>query len=287
MQAARRSELAQVANRPSADIATQLEAAVQQGFLQVVREAGEDDRAEPHRTYRWTHDRVQQAAYSMFDRPRMTDPAKLAASDLLVAMMPTARIAEPYLFALLALKYVELSLAHGFAANSPFAYANFSVVLYRFHEDIDKSFRFAKLARRLLTRFNRPEMGARANATLVAFLDFWRESLASLIPGYRLGIAVETEYGSLQYAGYATLSQVAREIASSAPLGRIAEELSEGLVLAKRAGNRLALQPLQRFDCLVVSLRGQASGSALPAAASADEVLSQLGARADESARFE
>jgi PAS domain S-box-containing protein len=227
------------------------------------------------------------AIEALFDRPLMTDPVKLAVSDLLVELMVPARIAEPYLLALLALKYVELSLAHGFAANSPFAYANFSVILYRFREDIDKSFRFAKLARRLLNRFNRPEAGGRANAILISYLEFWREPLASSIIRYRLVIAAETEYGNLQYAGYARMSQLARELAGSARLDHVAEELAEALVLARRIANRLVLPPLQSFDCLVVSLRGPVPGRASASAASADEVLFQLGERTDEIAKYQ
>jgi PAS domain S-box-containing protein len=59
--------LARVATRSSVEVGRQLDTAVQQGFLLAAREASEETPPGRPRIYRWSHDRVQQAAYSLIE----------------------------------------------------------------------------------------------------------------------------------------------------------------------------------------------------------------------------
>jgi PAS domain S-box-containing protein len=86
-----RGILAQIADRPSAEIATQVEAAVQLGLLLLVHEVGEEASAERHRMYRWSHDRVQQAAYSLL-APDEKIRVHLRIGRVLVAAKPDNRV---------------------------------------------------------------------------------------------------------------------------------------------------------------------------------------------------
>jgi PAS domain S-box-containing protein len=59
--------LARIAACPPVEVGRQLDIAVQQGFLLAAREASEETPPGQPRIYRWLHDRVQQAAYSLIE----------------------------------------------------------------------------------------------------------------------------------------------------------------------------------------------------------------------------
>lgn len=87
------STLASVAQHPLAQVAQEMEPAVQQGFLQIIHTSADVASSEHQRTYRWSHDRIQQAAYTLIsesERPEI----HLRIGRLLWAATPAEHLAE-------------------------------------------------------------------------------------------------------------------------------------------------------------------------------------------------
>jgi len=85
--------LAKVAQRPIAEVAQQLQPAVQQGFLQIIHTSVDVASSKHQHTYRWSHDRIQQAAYTFIsenERPQI----HLRIGRLLWAATPAEHLAE-------------------------------------------------------------------------------------------------------------------------------------------------------------------------------------------------
>ncbi|MEN3295424.1 MAG: hypothetical protein V7642_4677 [Burkholderiales bacterium] len=223
----------------------------------------------------------------LLNRPLLTDPTQLAINDLLTEVLAIARFAGPNLSSLLILHQVKLGLTHGHTANSAFGYSTFAIIVNLFRKDLDRAYRFAGLARKLAKQFNRPEIESKIDATMGLHLEFWGEHIATIIPRYKPALAIEIEYGNLQYAGYYYLALLGYRIAAGDPLDKVAEQLAEAVAFGLKSANYLVLHPLQRMDRLVAALRGQPASPSTPPTPSVDHVLGELGERADEPVRYE
>ncbi len=135
--------------------------------------------------------------------PPMADPHMLAAIRLLSSLFSVSYIGAPALMPLIVFEQVRLSLTHGNAAPSPFAYANYGLMLCGMLGDIAAGARAGALALRLLERLDARAFQAKTLVTVNFFITHWtqhaRETLDSLREGYRSGL----ETGDFEYAAYA------------------------------------------------------------------------------------
>jgi predicted ATPase len=102
--------------------------------------------------------------------PEMTEPDKLAAMRILSSITIAAYIAAPDLMPLLASKQVNLSIQYGNAFVSPFAYANFGLILCGMVGDIESGYEFGQLALRLLSQPNTHSLRARTLLIVNSFI---------------------------------------------------------------------------------------------------------------------
>ncbi|MBD2465518.1 AAA family ATPase [Oscillatoria sp. FACHB-1407] len=158
--------------------------------------------------------------------PEMSEPNKLIAMRILSRIMIASWIAAPELMVLLVARQVSLSIEHGNAFSSPFAYANFGLILCGKSGDIETGYEFGKLALRLLSQSNTHSLTARTLLIVNTFIIHWKEHVRNtfqpLLRAYHNGL----ETGDLEYVAYAAhaycfnfyavgneLTEVAREIA--------------------------------------------------------------------------
>ncbi|MBD1929542.1 AAA family ATPase [Trichocoleus sp. FACHB-90] len=141
----------------------------------------------------------------LVDLPQMTDPYKLAAMRLLSSIFAAAYIAAPELVPLTVCKQVDLSAQYGNASVSPFAYANYGLLLCGVVGDIDSGYQFGQLALSLLLKLNAQEIKAKTLLIVNIFIRPWkehlRETLEPLVSVYSSGL----ETGDLQYAAFGLL----------------------------------------------------------------------------------
>ncbi|MEG4008762.1 AAA family ATPase [Microcoleus sp. Pol11C1] len=138
----------------------------------------------------------------LIDLPQMSDPYKLAAMRLLSSIFAAAYIAAPELVPLTVCKQVDLSVQYGNASVSPFAYANYGLLLCGVVGDIDSGYQFGQLALNLLSKLNSQEIKAKTVVMVNIFIRPWKEhlrkTLEPLVSAYSTGM----DTGDLQYAAF-------------------------------------------------------------------------------------
>jgi predicted ATPase/serine phosphatase RsbU (regulator of sigma subunit) len=138
----------------------------------------------------------------LLDLPKMTDPEKLAAGQILSSMAHAAFYADPNMLALVILKSLGRMLKHGHAPDTPFSLIGFGFILGIGLGDFEGAMKFGRLGLRLLDRLNAREYESRSIFVFNAIIRHWvepiKETIASLLEGYRIGM----ETGDLDYAGF-------------------------------------------------------------------------------------
>ncbi|NJO06843.1 MAG: SpoIIE family protein phosphatase, partial [Chloroflexaceae bacterium] len=158
--------------------------------------------------------------------PRMEDPQKLAAMRVLASLFSLAYIGAPAMMPLVVFEQVVLSLRHGNASSSPFAYANYALLLCSMLNDIPTGARFGTLALRLLEHLDTHTFKAKTLVTVNFFVSHWTQpahhTLPSLLEGYRSGL----ETGDFEYGGYAAYMYTCHAFLVGRELAELTEELA-------------------------------------------------------------
>ncbi|MEG4580517.1 AAA family ATPase [Microcoleus sp. MON1_C5] len=138
----------------------------------------------------------------LIDLPQMTDPHQLATIKMLLSVFVSAYIVLPPLVPLIVSKQVNLSVQHGNASVSPYAYTLYAFFLCG-AGDIERGYQFGQLALRLLSKLNAKEIQAKTSAMVHSSIQPWKEhirnTLKPLLSDYSCGL----ETGELEFAGYA------------------------------------------------------------------------------------
>jgi len=158
-----------------------------------------------------TQDMVAPALNAIGDRlmsvdvmnsPRMSDPQKLAAMNILSSMASAAYIGSPALYPLIVLKQIELSLQFGNAIQTPYAYSTYGLILCAFGGEIVAGNRAADIAIALMETLKASTFKAKIINLVYPFVRIWQEPLHTvlmpLLEGYQAGL----ETGDLEFAAY-------------------------------------------------------------------------------------
>jgi len=131
--------------------------------------------------------------------PRMRDPRKLAAINILSSAVLPAFDSLPDLLPLIIFKGVDLSLRYGNTDESIFGYAGYGLILCGMTGNIETGYRFGDLALDLLERLDAQPVKPRTITTLYGFIRHWKEhirdSLPPLIEAHKCGLDI----GDYQY----------------------------------------------------------------------------------------
>ena len=124
--------------------------------------------------------------------PEMSDPQKLAATEILLSLYHHTYTGAPELYPLVVFKLVNLMVQDG---NTPFsakAYAGYGIVLCGVTGDIERGYAFGELALRLVERFAAQEIRCSTMMLFNAFIRHWkehtRETLNPLVEAYQVGL---------------------------------------------------------------------------------------------------
>ncbi|MEG4106431.1 AAA family ATPase [Microcoleus sp. S13_C5] len=134
--------------------------------------------------------------------PRMSDPQKLAAMNILSSMASAAYMGSPALYPLIVLKQIELSLQFGNAIQTPYAYSTYGLIVCAFGGEIVAGNRAADLAIALMEMLKASSFKAKIINLVYPFVRIWQEPihtvLMPLLEGYQAGL----ETGDLEFAAY-------------------------------------------------------------------------------------
>ncbi|MGK7949248.1 MAG: AAA family ATPase [Xenococcaceae cyanobacterium] len=135
----------------------------------------------------------------LINLPPMSDSEKLAVMKIASSVLPSIYIAAPQLLPILGSKQVNLSIQYGHTSLSAFAYVNYGLILCGIVEELEKGYRFGRLALNIVNKFQTQELIPKITAVFAATISIWKEpvknSLTSLQSAYHIGL----EMGDLYY----------------------------------------------------------------------------------------
>lgn len=134
--------------------------------------------------------------------PTMEDVDKLAAMRVLMAVIPAAFVASPSLFPVAISKMVELSLRHGNAPISIFAYNSFGTLQCGALGNIPVGYRFSLLALKLFDEFNAQELKAKVIMVFNAINRPWKDHINQSVRKLPEGVQAGLELGDIEYVGH-------------------------------------------------------------------------------------
>jgi predicted ATPase/signal transduction histidine kinase len=138
----------------------------------------------------------------LIDLPDMTDPQKLAATQILLKLCPAAYMVTPVLLPLITFKQIQLALEYGNAPTHTHAYANYGLILCGVMGELESGYQFGELALNLLEKLDAKPFKAMTLFVANYFTKPWKkhvkETFKPLIDAYFSGL----ETGDLEHAGY-------------------------------------------------------------------------------------
>ncbi|MFT3773201.1 MAG: ATP-binding protein [Minicystis sp.] len=191
----------------------------------------------------------------LIDLPPMTDPDARAALDVLVAINSPALYTDNNLVCLTTCHSVNLSLEHGNAAGSCFAYVFFGMLLGPEFDDYALGFRFGKVGydlveQRGLTRY-------RAKVLLEFFLlSHWARPAATRRALAERAFTAALEVGDLTFACYAGANLISSLLVKGDRLEDVFRESERALAFAREAKFGMMERAVVVQQQLIRSLRG-------------------------------
>ncbi len=137
--------------------------------------------------------------------PRMTDPDITAAMRILCCVSSAAYWASPNLLAMIVFKMIELSIRHGNAHSSPYAYALYGLILCSIN-DIETGYRFGEIAIELKNRLNAQEYAARTIFVVNCFIKHWKNHIRDTLEAFEQAYAYGLETGDVEFAAHSAMA---------------------------------------------------------------------------------
>ena len=196
---------------------------------------------------------------SLIDLPAMTRPDIRLAVTILTEISPAAyQNANANLFAIAAMRQVNLSLAHGNCPDSAFAYACYGIILNGIFKDLKTGDAFGRLGVKLNEVQN--DLAARCRAIWVytTFTHVWNHHWRTLTPYFKRAIDAGFQSGDLFYLGYAGSFMTQWETHVNLPSA--IQEAQKYLVIIAETKNQSALNFSRVQQQLRKNLCGQTYG---------------------------
>jgi histidine kinase len=135
--------------------------------------------------------------------PKMTDPHKLAAMQMIASVCTPTYFLAPDLWKLMVFQKMQLSIQYGNAPGSAFGYADYGLIQCAVEENTDAAYQFSQLAMKLQSQLDAKEFIPKTSLLVNMYLKHWREHLKEtlhpLLEAYQCGL----ETGDLEYATFA------------------------------------------------------------------------------------
>ena len=139
---------------------------------------------------------------ALADLPEMTDPSQVMALRILIATVSAAVIDAPDLLIPIAFTMVNICLRSGNSNLSPYAYGFHAWMLCSFLEEIDRGYRFGKLAIQSIDKFNAKVVKCKVYQQFNVFVRPYKEPLKNMT-GLVEAVQSGLEMGDIEYACYA------------------------------------------------------------------------------------
>ena len=190
--------------------------------------------------------------------PRMNDPARLAAMDVLAWLIMPALITDKNLEAVIILRMVSLSLQHGNCDASCYAYSQVNLVVGLRFGDYRAGRDFGRLARELVDQHGMDRYKARVYSCFSSYVAPWSEHLPTILGLIQAAIVTADAVGDPIFVVAAYRALVASQLVAGTDLAEVEREAENYLRLARTTGFALAADCAESMLLLVRELRGTA-----------------------------
>lgn len=178
--------------------------------------------------------------------PEMVVLEKQAALRILSGLVSPAYITAPVLLPLIVLEMVHLSVQHGNAPLSAFAYGLYGLILSGVVQDIETGYEFGKLALALVERFNANSLKTKIFYTVAAHILYGKHHIKETLPLLREGYSRGLETGELE-TGYS-----AKEISQFSYLaGQELTELEQEVRIYSKALSQLRQEAALNYNQII------------------------------------
>ncbi len=159
----------------------------------------------------------------LFELPDMSDPYKLAAIRILLAVTAPAIITNPYLYSLIALVAVNLCVTYGNAPQASGVYIFAGKLLCGTMEDIDSGYKFSQLSLRLLEKFNIQGFKSLVLHYSAGFIRPWKEQInnSNIIEILQTALNFGLDTGDIEHTAYNASAYCLFSLFSGLPLEEI------------------------------------------------------------------
>ncbi|MBD1937297.1 AAA family ATPase [Microcoleus sp. FACHB-68] len=138
--------------------------------------------------------------------PEMTDPYKLAAMRILIAVLVPAFLTAPSLFPIVTFKMVNLAVRYGNSPLSAYGYTLYGWLLCGALGDINSGYQFGQLGIRLLDQFDARELKCKGINIFNAFIRHWKDHVRETIQPFVEALQISLETGNIEYTGYSAIN---------------------------------------------------------------------------------
>ena len=134
--------------------------------------------------------------------PPMTHIEQIARVQIASSILPAAYNCASPVFPLLVALCVKLSIEYGTTFDSPFAYANYGIILCNFARDIETGVKFGQLALQVVAKLDAKGVKSETLNAACFFLLHRQAHLKTTLPLIREGYEAGLEVGHLEHVGY-------------------------------------------------------------------------------------
>ena len=141
---------------------------------------------------------------SLFELPYMSDPYKLAAIRILLAVTAPAFITNPFLYSLISLTATNLCITYGNPPQAAGVYIFYGKLLCGIMKDIDSGYKFGQLSLRLLEKFNIQDSKSLVLHYSAGFIRPWKEQInnSNIIETLQTALNVGLDTGDIEHTSY-------------------------------------------------------------------------------------
>ncbi len=133
--------------------------------------------------------------------PKMTNKNKIAISQIIEAIITTAYMASPDLFAVLTFKLLKISAKYGNSVISPYAYSGYSVIL-AIMNDIKNSTKFGELAIKTLQKTNAEHYKTRVLFVVNSYCYIRTQRVVAICKNLKQVAQIAYEMGDFEFQDY-------------------------------------------------------------------------------------
>lgn len=194
--------------------------------------------------------------------PVMTDPDKLAAIQVLLAIMPALITANQVLIPPVAFNMVNLCIKFGNPPKAAAVYANYSMLLCGTGY-IDSGYQFGQLALLLLDKSDILEIKAQIILLCYAFVLHWKEPLRNTIEPLLEGVNSGLETGNIEFACYDVLTYCENILFIGTSLKSVEQKYVQYIDLVVNAKQQYSIYYVKIDRQIVLNLQGKSSDKCL------------------------